>query len=93
MKRKIKKLKKLVLSKLPKIKAYANTAFQFIYAHKEFALLIFIAYRLEELHAKFDTFAESLGSFLVMFYSKVADSIEFTQTVFLYFLSILGVES
>lgn len=89
LKNKLKSLKK----HLPEAKAHAKKIFFFLYSIKEFALLVFVAYRIEELHAKLDFFTESLSTFLFMFYTKVADSIEFTQAVFMHFLRLFGIES
>lgn len=74
---------------LPKLKK----AFAFLNKHREFILLLIIFVRLEQLHIKFDHFISNLQTFLFILYEKFDNALRYTQSVLLYFLDILGVES
>jgi hypothetical protein len=89
MKRKIKQLKKLCASQLPRLKR----ALLFINKHREVGFFLYLIIRVEQLHTKIDIFQDALFGFLIQFYSQVADSIELTQAVFMHFLRAMGVES
>lgn len=84
-----KKLKKFCVAQLPRLKR----ALQFINKHREIGFFLYLIIRVEQLHSKFDIFQDALFGFLIQSYVQVAESIEFTQAVFMHFLRAMGVES